>query len=295
VPERRSARPFVEKQLGDQPTEREARKAFFLEAGTLTPYLGVEIEGQLFLIHTQDVRLGSGIFAERGRKDLSILASSVRLLAERGVRISDSTIVDVGAHIGTTTVSAVGRHGFAAGVAIEPAPDNFRTLRLNLVANELDSVVTAINAAVANTEGEQRLVLSGRSSGEHALDTAATPRGRLAGAVTTRTVTLDGLVERDVIDPSQVGLLWIDAPGSELAVLEGASALREAGVAITVAVRPRLESWAELTASLTALLAGYNTFVDMRHDARPTDDLSALLDSVQRRGRRATDVLCIRR
>jgi FkbM family methyltransferase len=290
----RSAEQLEGVQPADQPTDRAARKAFFSDAAALTPYVGVEIDGQLFLIDTRDTRLGSGIFAERGRKDMKILAECVRLLGELGIRHTEPTFVDVGAHIGTTTVSAVGRHGFVGGVAIEPAPDNFRALRLNLVANELESVVTAVNAAVADEEGERQLVLSGRSSGEHALDTAATPRGRLAGAVPTRTVTLDGLVARGVIDPPKVALLWIDAPGSEVRVLEGATSLLEVGVPVTVAVRPRLGTWGELEASLTKLLDGYTTFVNLRHGAHSAGDLGALLGAVARRGQRATDLLCVR-
>ena len=274
----------------DDPNRREA---LFDAAASLTPYLAVETRrGELFFMRTDDRRLGKLLFVRRRRKDAKALNKAVRLLEEYGFGLAGSTFVDVGANIGTTTVTALRQHPFSRGVALEPSPGNFRTLRLNLTANELDGAVTAIEAAVSDEEGEQALVLSGTSSGEHTL----IPKrfeGEPAGTVTVKAVTLDGLVARGEIDPAQIGLLWIDAAGSEVNALTGASTLIEAGVPIATAVRSKGSpaSWLVAKPALAKLLASYTDFALLRGTGERSNDVSSLLDGLHGN----SDMLAVRR
>jgi FkbM family methyltransferase len=263
------------------------RKRFFEHARPLTRYVSVDVKGLTFLVTTDD-RLGRGLFVRRWRQDFRHLDRAVRLLREHALLRSESTFVDVGANIGTTTSRAIRRYGFARGVALEPAPSNFQTLRLNLVANEIDSRVTALQAAVSDREGPVQLTIAPRTSGGH---TIVQVQGGDAETITVQAVTLDGLAERGVIDPDAVGLLWIDAQGAEGMVLAGGSALLTRGVPIALAIRPELTNWGETRAALIRLLAAYTLFADLRRAKRPaTDDLPSLLDSVATDG----DLLALR-
>jgi FkbM family methyltransferase len=270
--------------------DRELREAFFSQAAELTPYLGVEADGDLFLVATDDAGIGRRLFVNGIRGDMAHLRTAVRLLEELGVPTTGSTFVDVGANIGTTTVTALRRHRFARAVALEPAPSNFHVLRLNLVANEVESDVTALQVAVTDKEGEEQLVLSGAGSGSHVLAPAVpkTP----ASTVLVQAVTLDGLVARGLLDPAAVGLLWIDAAGHESEVLTGASKLVDAGVPLVAALRTRSDNWPETKEFLLRHLSGYTDFAELRLNAQRTDDLGALLDSIQRP---STDLLAVRR
>jgi FkbM family methyltransferase len=267
-----------------------SRRVFFNEAALVTPYVAVEVDGLMFFVATND-RLGRHLFVRRWRQDLSHLTRAVNVLREHGIHRSGSTFVDVGANIGTTTVGAVCRQDFARAVALEPAPDNFRTLRVNLVANEVESRVTAFQVAASDREGDVELVLTPRSSGTHTLFPLLPER---ASRTTLRvpTVRLDDLVRRAVIEPDLVGLLWAYAAGAEGFVFDGASTLLELRVPIVTAVRPTLPSWPQTKETLIRLLSGYTGFVNLRlRSEAPIDALAPLLDSLTEDG----DLLAFRR
>ena len=266
--------------------ELRARRRFFREAAALTPYVAVEADDQRFFIRTEDKALGSGLFARRARGDMRCLATAVRLLEQAGLTHAGSTFVDVGANIGTTTVAALARHDFARAIALEPAPVNAHTLRLNVLENCLEPVVSVLEVAASNSTGERLLVLSPSSSGKHAV--ASMLPGAAASTVTVSAVTLDELVAGGVVNPGDVGLLWIDTPRHELKVLAGASVLLDAGVPVVTALRGYRR---EAAASLLRIFAGYTHFADLRTERRLRTDLDGLLASV---GTRTTDLLAIR-
>ena len=241
-------------------------------------------------MRTDDIGVGKGVFVYRGRNDVDGLSEALGRLREYGIALPDEPVfVDVGANIGTTTVMALRRHGFASAVAIEPSPDNFRTLRLNLVANDLESRVNTIRAAVSDREGEVWFDVSRPSCGSYRIAPEEAD-----GAVAVDAVTLDGLVERGVIDPARVGMLWVDAVGSEPKVLTGASSLLEAGVPAVVAVRRKMRLDPETRAAVTRIFTQhYTDIAEIRrlHVSHPIAELDTLLDQVER----VTDVLLVRR
>ena len=281
------------------------RATFFAEAGSLTPYLAARIGDELFFVSTSDKGVGRAVFVDGWRNDMKGLERSVQWLAQNGLRPpSGSIFVDVGANIGTTTILALRRHGFASGVALEPSPENYRALRLNLVANELESRVEALRVAASDEEGDLLLDVSKPNMGGHRIVEAAT---RPRQTVEVEAVTLDGLVRNGVIRPERVGLLWVDAPRHEGRVLAGASALIEASVPLVVAIRQqegdpnRPRPWympADTRASVIAsLTAHYTDVVELRrkpnkdHRQHPIADLPFVVDSF----RRSQDLLLVRR
>ncbi len=268
------------------------REVFFDEAAAETPYLAIETRrGELLFMRSDDRRLGRQLFVGRWSKDVKFLKRAVDLLGEAGVTLAGTTFVDVGANIGTTMVTALRRHEFSRAVAIEASPENLRTLRINVAANDLGGVVDVVGAAVSDTEGEQDLFLSGASSGEHSVDLSL-PGGRRSGRVTVRAVTLDGMVSRGEIDPARVGLLWLDVPGAEARALAGASTLIEAGVPVVTAVRARKPySWPDTKARLMSLLGTYSDFALLRGEQERSGDLGRLLEGLSG----VSDLLAFRR
>jgi len=215
---------------------REEREAFFRRARRYTDYLSSPVgEGRL-LVRTEDEHVGRALFAKQGRGDMKVLARSVlaasTLLGEQA--IAGRTFIDVGANIGSTTVTALMSHPFADAVAIEPEPENFRTLRLNLVLNDLDSRVRAYPLAVSNVVGELDLVVDRAKSGNHwiAADEKALELVGEEEVTKVQTVTLDALAAQGAFDPDRVGLLWVDAENHEGQILEGALELVGRGVPV---------------------------------------------------------------
>lgn len=264
-----------------------ARRAFLARARHFTPYVAVELDELLFFVSTAD-RLGRGLFTYRRRRDLDVLPRALQLLQRHGIDPSGSTLVEVGANIGTTTVCALRRHGFERVVAVEPAPANFWMLRLNLLANDVASRVDAIEAAVSDRDGSATLHVSSRSSGLHAIAAGGEEDGETVEVATT---TLDRLAHDGKFDPAAVGLLWLDAAGGEAPALHGASTLTGRGTPVVTAVRPNLADWERTKPELMRLLAGYTRFADLL-DEEPvvSEDLSALLDAFER----PSDILAFR-
>ncbi|HWQ00572.1 MAG TPA: FkbM family methyltransferase [Gaiellaceae bacterium] len=273
------------------PADDKARRSAFLsEAKKQSPYVAAQVGDEVFIVRTDDEGVGRAVFLNQGRQDLAGLESALSRLGEYGVRLPDEPVfVDVGANIGTTTVTALRRHGFASAVAIEPAPGNFRLLRLNLIVNGVEGQVSAIEAAVSDHEGEVQFDVSRPSCGSFRI---AKPDAE--GTVAVKAVTLDGLAAGGVIDPTRVGMLWVDAVGHEPSVLAGGLRLLEAGVPAVVAVRRKMRLDPETRGSVSELLAAHYTHVAelRRPDASyPIAELGTLLDGLDG----VTDVLLVRR
>jgi FkbM family methyltransferase len=274
--------------------ERERREAFFLRAQAFTPYVAVERGGALFFIPTVEGEWQRGLFVRRRRNDMKTLAKTVGRLAAFGVTLPhDPVFIDVGANIGTTTVMALRRHGFVSAVAIEPSAQTFLTLRLNLVANDLDGVVHAICAAASDHPGRVSLTLDAESSGSNRVEPADVQAHAVEETVEVDAITLDSVVAEGIIDPGRAGLLWIDAQGHEPAVIRGAARLIEAGVPLVTATRPELPGWEQTAAALAEVLGPhYTDALELRRstELRPIGEFPALLESITH----STDVLLIR-
>jgi len=119
--------------------------------------------------------------------------------------------VEVGAHIGTTTVLAAGF--FSRGFAYEPSTENYNYLCRNLEMNSMKHV-TAFHAAVSDKPGKQTLYLfPERDNACHSL--CRNVVYNLHGSEEVEVKTLDGL------DVNDCTYLHIDAEGNDVLVLSG--------------------------------------------------------------------------
>lgn len=271
--------------------EIDAREAFFAAAAEITPYVAVEVGAEIFFVATDDTGVGRRVFVRGKRRDMTTLANGLAELAARGFRLpADAVFVEVGANMGTTTVVALRRHGFATAVALEPSPQNVWLCRLNLVANGLDERVLLLPLAASDRAEEMDLVIGGGNRGGHRVRPAGSDDAGRAGTV--RSVTLDGLVEDGTIDLARAGLLWCDAAGHDAHAVLGASRLVEAGVPLIVNVRSGIKG--ETRDAFVGLLTRhYAEVVELRKARRtlPIDDLADLVAGYQHKG----DVLLVPR
>jgi FkbM family methyltransferase len=176
----------------------------------------------------------------------------------REVVTAGSTAIDVGANIGFFTLRFARWVGPAGHViAIEPEARNFASLRRRVTRSGLSDIVTCVQAAAADRNGELRLALNPGHPGDHHLAADGEP---VAG------VRLDDLV---VSDARAVTLVKIDVQGAEAMVLAGALGLIKAHrPAVLVEVHePSLtrlgSSRREVVDSLVAL--GYGGHMLTRH------------------------------
>ncbi len=257
---KRLLRALLGRDRSDEQNGRQARAAFWESARSMTPYVAVERGEAAFILPTL---IDPKLFVNAGRSDFDVLERACAILREAGRLEGKDTFVDIGAHIGTTTVSALLERGFARAVAVEPDPDHLPLLRANIALNGLHDRVTVIAAGVSDSAGEQLFASGSRKEGAYRW-----MKGRLADepsptttAVTT--VALDDLAEDGVVDPAAAGLLWLDCSRCEEDAFRSASAFLEQRVPIVFVLRRN--QLTESSRFLRQLDEVYEQVVDLRH------------------------------
>jgi FkbM family methyltransferase len=261
---------------------RKARRQFLEVARHFVPYLIGERDGLLLVLPTDDPSLRT-FFERGGEAEQTILTRAMECLDGAGIAVSRSTLVNIGANVGTATLAAL-QAGFSSVIACEPVTSTFRLLRANLALNGVENSVRTLEVALSNRAGTAVLDLQ-RGSGKARLlaRPGESPQGR---SQKVRVTTLDDLVAEGVLDPAAVGLLFIDVEGHELHVLEGADSVLHAGVPLIMELNPKLLRLAGKIDELAGVLARHYThLVDLRTPSDPAllplDRLGALIEQYE--------------
>ncbi len=141
----------------------------------------------------------------------------------------DTTLVDVGAHIGLTTVPVALARRRTRILALEPHPQNFRRLRDHVALNGCRNVEVERMAAGAEP-GVAVLSSEGEGSDYHRVIGPAdhgygpTPAD---GTVEVEMTSIDELADRRGIE--RIDLLKLDVEGHEARVFDGAERMLSAG------------------------------------------------------------------
>lgn len=240
---------------------REKRTDFVQNASLVAPHVSVEVDGMVFFLPTRQ-KSGVDRFSKPEWKESRHLQRALQTLEQVGVPRDGSTFVDIGAHIGTTTITAVRRFGFTHALAFEPEPENYRLLQANLGVNGLETRIRCFNVAVSNRVGTAELSLpkSGLKqrvlrAGEEATSTMQVPLE-----------SLDAFAGDGRLDPAEVGMLWLDIEGHELEALQGARCLLERSVPIVMEFIPRRLKKKGRLEELAAVLSEHYTHI---YDLRP--------------------------
>lgn len=207
----------------------------------MRPRVRVAAEGGTYTVSTRDRGPGRRLFVSREPPEFDVLARAVRILGERGDDVRGSIIVDVGANIGTTTIPALGVHGFARALAFEPDPENAELLRENVALNGLEGRVEIVEAAVTDQRSRVRFGRGGPEAGgwRAGAGSLLAADAKRRETIEVESVTLDGALAASGVEPAEVGLVWLDVQGLEGQVVRGASRLVEARRPLVFAARRR--------------------------------------------------------
>ena len=133
-----------------------------------------------------------------------------------GIQFEDGVLIDVGAHIGSSTFGFLKNNLMNKFYLIEPKKENFRLLKINIKNNNLNGQVKLFNIAFSNKEGFDYLY-SSLGSGGHTIFPIGKERTRI------KTTTLDKFFKKERIN--KISLIKIDTEGSELKILQGAKSI----------------------------------------------------------------------
>jgi FkbM family methyltransferase len=177
-----------------------------------------------------------------------------------GVLQPGKWFLDIGANIGTQTVYAMRSGLFCGVIAMEPEPHNLDLLRRNVAVNGLSDKVHVVGAAASSANDRASLTRDRQNFGAHSIqpDWSGTPGA--AVAVATRTV--DEVLASLNLTPADVGLIWIDVEGHEIAAMQGMRGLRAAQVPIVSEISMTQHGPGDV-ATLRAMLA--EDYTSVRH------------------------------
>lgn len=267
---RRTLRRFL-RARGD---ERRAltRDLIFRLAGHFTPSLAVDADGVRYHLNTADREISRIVYIF-GLYDRPLMQTAFAALGRLGgpTGFNGKLLLDIGANIGTTTLTATAHFGAGGSVAIEPDPTNLRFFDLNMAANGLVDSVTVHRAAASDRSGTLELERSEWNAGDHRVRSngSADPA---AEVVSVPAVAIDELVDGGELDPADIGAVWIDVQGHEGHALAGAVKVLEAQVPVVLEYWPaglRAAGGFELLGELIA--AHYERIVDLgRPGERPS-------------------------
>lgn len=249
-----------------------SRELFFRCAGRFTPELVAESGGMRFRVPTYDRAVGLMSFAngppERGAMKLALSI----LKARDDWRGPDgSCFLEIGANIGTATVTALREGGFAEAICFEPLPANHRLLLENLAGNGVSDRVQALNIALSDRDGVADFEISPNNSGDGRVrigeDSAVGTDAFGESArpvVEVKLARLDSVCEEGLIDLSKVSLIWIDAQGHEGQILTGANRLLRSSIPVVTELWPYgLKRSGGKQAFIEAVRANYERIIDL--------------------------------
>ena len=152
-------------------------------------------------------------------------------------------IVDLGAHIGTSTIPFAQARADCRVLAIEPVPDIFDLLVRNVTDNGLTGRVTCVRTAIgAGGRDRVEMVLPAHNSGGGEVRRPGRAPS-FAGHDRTRAVVdvpVAGLMDvlgAHGVAPEQVAFVWSDTEGCEAEVIESGAPLWAAGVPLFTELR----------------------------------------------------------
>lgn len=247
------------------------RASIFFLAGRLTPFIGVEREGVRYVLSTSETDgVNFSTFIHEVFDEETVRRMSMALGQHTGITTLEGlTVLEVGANIGTETVSLLVRHGVARIVAIEPDLENVRLLRANLDLNDVRERVQIHQMALSDADGVLTLECSEENRGDHRIRLPASgPDLRNEGQRVVVEVpgrSVDSLADAGDIVLDDIDLVWMDAQGHEAHILAGAERLAATSIPVLTEYWPYgLRRVGALDRFHTLVAQRYSKVIDLR-------------------------------
>jgi FkbM family methyltransferase len=191
--------------------------------------------GGSFLIPAGDQCIGNSL-KSTGQFETSDISRVSDYLNEKNEKPSSKKLfIDVGANIGTHSVSALTDHGFEQVVAIEPSESNYRLLTANICLHGLKERSTCIQAAASDRNGIKKLFHSSGNCGDYRLDNSPDEEQEETSRSyeTVETInTYERLLPYTLDVKLSDALCWIDTQGHEIPILKSLQPLLASGLPI---------------------------------------------------------------
>jgi FkbM family methyltransferase len=235
--------------------------------------LTIEVDGIQFYLDTSDRVVSREVFIY-GMYERPLMATALSALSDHGFgdRLRGRLLLDIGANIGTASMTAIRYFGAAGSLAFEADPRNFRILGLNRALNGFEERIHAFDVALSDRPGTVSFERSTWNFGDNrvridGIESADAFDEGSREVIEVRAAPLDDILEEQGGDwgLERCGLAWIDVQGHEAHVLSGAASLLASGIPIVVEYWPYGLRAANGLERLNDLIeSSYDSFVDLR-------------------------------
>ena len=217
--------------------------------------------------------------------DYRILTKAIKLLGKKNSKL---TLINIGAHIGSTAIPAIKKNNFKNLIAFEPTKRNFRLLKANIFLNEIDDRVQAYNLAISNKKANLHLgTTKGNTDGNRIL------RNKQKNTEIVKSDILDNYTYNLNKNNS---LIFIDAEGHEPNIFLGAKKTIKKKIPIVFEFYPSLldKSWIK---NYDLVFKNYRFFYNLhgknRKEKFNKENLIALFNKVNSMEKKYTDLMIV--
>lgn len=236
------------------------------------PALARESDGLWYYVSTKDYGLSRIVFST-GSYEQDIMDHTIALAEKyvgRSPLLDGRIFLDIGANIGTSTIPALKKFGAAEAISIEPNGENYKFLRCNLIANEVEDRARTLQMALSERAGTGTLEVDEGSWGDHRVRMKSGLPDGIYGESTRRLTSValmsfDEMAAEISLDLDRLGIVWMDVQGHEGHVLAGAASLLSSDTPVAIEYWPYGLRRADGLDMLHDLIAdNYRTVIDVR-------------------------------
>lgn len=229
---------------------RYGRDLLVRNIGARTRFITVDNGDHLITFSPADY-LGRSVFV-KGHFDRDHVDRLMRHLKALGLSVEGKTLLEIGGNIGTHTIYIALTGAFDRIVTIEPDPRNFELLVENIAQNGFAELVTPINCAASDVEGEIDFFLHPNNHGK------SSPSSRNAADVKIPVAArpVPAILAEVGVAEADVGLVWMDIEGYEPIACRSMTSLFERRVPVHCEFTSEFYG-TEKAAEFVAFLAGY--------------------------------------
>lgn len=246
----------------------------------LNDFVTCTVEGLSYIATSKD----NGVIREMYTRRTNFAANEINDfydLTHKYYDLDDSAgyFLDLGANIGTTVIYFLNK--FAPklkGFAFELVPETFKMLRMNLILNDMEDKVTAVNYGLGDKFDEMTVY---KDPADPGATSVVQRRQNMIPAETIKIIPLDSYIAENKISAQDVKYIWIDTEGFEPQVILGAKNLIKENPA-PIFAEYNVQTWRnsgrmeEMMALLTEYYSHFILFEFGKKTLYPLEDLSKL-------------------
>tara|TARA_Y100000294_G_C8551929_1_gene335673 strand:- start:86 stop:952 length:867 start_codon:yes stop_codon:yes gene_type:complete len=184
--------------------------------------------------------------------NFGVLKKGIKLLSSRNSRL---TLINIGAHIGSTCIPAIKKNYFKNLIAFEPSKKNFRLFKANIFLNKIENRSKIYNLAISNKKKKLYLKMF-ENTGDY--------------RIINKKQKNSEEVECDILDNytsnlnKNNSLIIMDVEGHEPKVFLGAQKTIKKRIPIIFEFMPRLldKTWLK---DFSKIFKKYNYFIDLKN------------------------------